>query len=109
MRRFTNKAAAAILVTLVAATSAAPAFAGTLQPSAAVRAAKQAAAKAARQTRASGSRVIGCIRQSRLSFFCRGELRYSKGASKCTIDIKVWYPQASSRALRTSVSNSRCY
>jgi hypothetical protein len=107
---FKNRAAAsAAALALGAGVLAAPALGHTIGKPTAVAAAKAAAAKAKRQTHARSSKVLGCHRQTDHQFFCKFELKFKSGASRCTADVTVKYASASSSAVRSRTSNFRCF
>jgi hypothetical protein len=86
-----------------------PVSAHTMPPATATTVAKQAVAKIKRETHASTGRVISCRRQSKHRFLCKGEERYTTGASRCTFDIAVRYTSATRRTTKYAIANYRCF
>lgn len=110
LKRLTARAtASAVALAVAAGPAAAPALAHTLSKRAATTAAKAQAQKAKKQTRARGAKVIGCNRQTDHQFYCRLELRYRSGASRCTADVTVRFASASSSRVISRTSNYRCF
>jgi hypothetical protein len=96
-------------LTLVFATAPATAGAHTMPPTTAMKVAKQAVAKLKRDTHASSGRVVKCSRKSQHRFLCKGEERYTSGASRCAFDITVRYTSTTTRATKYAISNYRCF
>src|SRR6476469_7152221 len=102
-------AAALAAATLVAGAVPVSASAHTMPASTAMAVAKQAAAKIKRQTHASSARVLKCTRKSQHRFLCKGEARYTTGASRCTFDITVRYTSTTRRTTKYDISKYLCY
>lgn len=106
----TARASAAIAaLALVFASVPATAGAHTMPSATAMTVAKQAVAKVKRETHASSARVIKCSRKSKHSFLCKGDARYSTGASRCTFDITVRYTSTTTRTTKYALTNYRCF
>ena len=102
---------AAVATALALAMTTVPAAAGahTMPPITAMTVAKQAVAKIKRETHAKSGRVVNCSRKSKHRFLCKGEERYTSGASRCTFDITVRYTSSTSRATKYDIANYRCF
>jgi hypothetical protein len=102
-------AAIALAGVLAAAAVPVPASAHTMPPSTAMTVAKQAVAKIKRETHASSARVLKCTRKTQHRFLCKGEARYTTGASRCTFDITVRYTSTTRRTTKYDISKYLCY
>ena len=102
---------AAVLGAAALASAVVPmqASAHTMPPSTAMTIAKQAVAKIKRETHASSGRVLKCTRKSQHRFLCKGEARYTTGASRCTFDITVRYTSTTRRTTKYDISKYLCF
>jgi hypothetical protein len=85
------------------------ALAHTMPPLTASTVAKQVVAQVKSETHAASGRVVSCGRKSSHRFLCKGEEKYSSGASRCTFDIVVRYTSATKRTTAHDILNYRCF
>ena len=96
-----------IAVALIAAgVLAAPAAAHTMSSSQISTAAKAAAAALKRQTHASSASVQSCRKAGAHLARCSISLRYSSGASRCTVKVEL---RLVGRRIRWSAGQTTCY